>query len=304
MTEDTETSQDQADSSADIFSAEPVEPSEPAPSDPDDGGGSGAGGPPEDPDDGSRVPDIDIEDIPWQYIGLGAVGLMPLAALAAIFVFLGPVIGIGVAVGLSIGFLFVPALTFLSKISQAIGGLFSKLYFKLGFFGYRQPVICWTPRKYIIKEYDQLDSTANVEWYGLFGHTVGFTYEPGPESWGPESVTHGEIESRQPVADGGTTDSNLPAKYLPSDEKRDTYGKYLPNRVRDSKYYVDAGMVVERFKNSANGEKALNKLLEAKDQHGVGSGGIDDSTVFKASMFMGVVGALLGIGIFIVPAFL
>jgi len=299
---------DQQDSAAGLFDDEPMIPDSGDPEDPEDpdGGGGVSAEPPKDPEDpdGDGGRDLPGVDIPWQKVGLAAVGLLPVAVLVAIAVFLGPIIAVSVTVGLTIGFLFVPMLTFLSQISQGIGGLFSKLYFKLGFFGYRQPVICWTQTKYVVKELDQLDSTDGVEWYDLFGHTVGFTYEPGPESWGPEVVSHGEIESRQPVTDGGTTESNLPKKYLPSEESRDSYGKYLPSRVRDSKYYVDAGMVLERFTNSADGEKSLNKLLEAKEVHGSGSGGIDDSTVFKASMFMGVVGALLGIGIFIVPAFI
>lgn len=313
MTDDTDTadSDEPAESASDLFTAEEVtEPASEPPEDPNDGdpgGGGDAGGPPEDPDDGRSMPDIDVDvelsDIPWQKLGIGVVALVPLAALAAIFVFLGPVIGIGIVAGLSIGFLFVPALTFLSQISQGIGGIFSKLYFKLGFFGYRQPVICWTQSKYVIRELDQLEHTDSVEYYGIFGHTVGFTFDPD-EAWDAEVVPHAEIESRQPVTDGGQSETNLPAKYVPSDLQRDSYGKYLPKRVRDSKIYVDAGMVLERFINSADGEKSLNKLLEAKEVHGSGAGGIDDSTVFKASMFMGIVGALLGIGIFIVPAFL
>jgi hypothetical protein len=193
-----------------------------------------------------------------------------------------------------------------------IAGLFSKLYFKLGFFGYRQPVICWTPTKYVVKELDQLRSTTDVQYYDLFGHTIGFTYEPGPESWGAEVVDHSTLDAQQPVTDGGvasrkggTRDTNLPAKFVRSEEMgRGTYGAFIPKRLRHDEYYLDSGIVMERFNNSADGEKSMKKLLEAKEVHGGGNQGIDDGTVFKASLATGVLGLILGIAIFIVPAFL
>ena len=254
-------------------------------------------------DSGRELPDM--PDISRSQIAIGAGILIPIALLALSVVFLGPILTVSVVLALVIGFLTVPALTFLSQISQAIGGLFTKLYFKLGFFGYRQPILCWTPSKYVVKELDEIEHTGDIEYYSVFGHTIGVTFEPGPDSWGPDVVEHRELESRQPVTDGGNSlNSNLPNKYLPSDLKRDNYGKYIPKRIRDNKYYVDAAMVVERFNGSADGDKSLKKLLEAKEIHGSGSDGIDDSTVFKASMFMGVLGLILGLGIFVLPAFL
>jgi hypothetical protein len=243
--------------------------------------------------------------VPWPKVIAGAGLVVVLGILALTAVFINPLFTLGVVVALSMGFLALPVLTFMAQVSAIIGGLFSKLYFKLGFFGYRQPVICWTESEYVVRELDEIEHTDGVEYYGLFGHTIGFTFDPTEASWGPEAMAKDDVASQQPVADGGTVeDTNLPNKFLPSHLSRDTYGKYLPKRLSDSKYYVDAGMALERFNNSADGEKSLKKLLEAKELHGSGSDGLDDNMVFKASMFMGVVGALLGIGIFIVPSFL
>jgi len=244
------------------------------------------------------------EDGPF-YIGLFLLVATPLATVGALYYFFGPILTLAAVVTTVLGFLILPALTFMSQPSQALAGVFSKLYFKLGFFGFRKPVVDWTPTKYVVREYDQLDTTKNVEWYDLWGHTVGFTFEPEEDSWGAEVMKHGEIENSQPAADGGEiSDTHLPNKYVRSDMKRDTYGGFLPKRVRDDHYYLHSGIVLERFNNSADGEKALKKLLEAKEIHGGGNDGIDDSVVFKTSVVTGLIGLVAGIGIFILPAFL
>jgi len=239
--------------------------------------------------------------------------LAPLLALVAvgglvagIFVFTNLIITIAVVVTFGMGLLLLPLLTFLSQPSKLLSGVLSNLYFKLGLFGYRQPVLTWTPAKYVIKEYDELDTTDDVSWYDQWGHTIGVTYEPGPSSWGPESITHAEIESQQPVTDGGNSmDSRLPSKYVRSDHiKRDSYGAYLPKRTRDDSYYLESGIAMERMNNSASGEKSHRKLLEAKDEYGDAGDGLDDSVVFKTTLVSGAIGLLAGIGVFILPAFL
>lgn len=239
-------------------------------------------------------------------IGGIALGiLIPVGIIAALYVVFNLVLAVAVTVAFLLGFLLLPFLTVLSKPSKLLSGLLSKLYFKLGFFGFRQPVITWTQSKYVVKEWDELDHTDDVTWYDLWGHTIGFSYEPDESSWDAEPVPHAEIENQQPVADGGTRKSNLPPKFVRSSQmKRDTYGAYLPKRVRDDSYYIHTGIALERFNNSANGEKSLKKLLEAKEIHGSGSDGIDDTMVFKATLVSGIIGLLAGVGIFVVPAFL
>lgn len=236
----------------------------------------------------------------------GAV-LTVVGILAGITVLLNPIVTVAVVLSYLLGLLVLPLLTVLAKPSALLAGAISTIYFKLGFFGYRQPVIEWTPRKYVTRELDDLDTTSNIEYYDQWGHQIGVTYEPGPESWGAEPVSHGEIEAQQMVTDGGAsaTQTNLPPKYVASSQiKRGQYGGYLPKRVKDDHYYIDSGIAMERFKNSSNGEKAHRKLLQAKDEHGASNSGLSDATVFKASLVTGSISFLAGIGIFVVPAFL
>jgi len=239
------------------------------------------------------------------WAGLFLAVTVPLGTIVGLTLVFNVVLTIAILVAFTLGFIFLPILTFLSKPSKILSELFSKLYFKLGFFGYRQPVITWTPEKYVVKEHDELETTDNVEWYDLFGHVIGVSYYP-QKAWGPEQMSHQQIEAEQAVADGGEiTDTNLPPKYVRSSQiRRDSYGGYLPKRISDRKQYVDTGIALERFKHSADGEKSLKKLLEAKDEHGSPGDGIDNNMVFKTSTVTGLIGLFLGIGIFVVPAFI
>jgi hypothetical protein len=250
-----------------------------------------------------------IETTDWKLVaGVMLMIGVPVGTVAGLYIFLGLITTISILTAVLLGFLLLPVLTFLAQPVGPIAGTFSKLYFKLGFFGYRQPVVCWTPKKYVVKEKDQLRTTEDIQYYDLFGHTIGFTYEADPSSWGPEVLDTQMVDAQTPVTDGGTAgarDTNLPAKYARAEEMgRDTYGAFVPTRLRHDEYYLDSGIVMERFNNSADGEKSMKKLLEAKEIHGGGNQGIDDSTVFKASIVTGLLGLILGIAIFIVPAFL
>ncbi|MFT4922848.1 MAG: hypothetical protein ACI8XM_002067, partial [Haloarculaceae archaeon] len=136
-------------------------------------------------------------------------------------------------------------------------------------------------------------------WYGLFGRRVGFAFEPEPESWGEEVMTHTEVESHQEaIADGGSpTGSNVPAKFVRAPElRRDSYAAMVPKRVNDAAYYLHSGMASERFKNSANGEKSYNRLMEAKDKFGTGDEAFSDKTILYATVLMGLIG--IGLGVF------
>jgi len=55
---------------------------------------------------------------------------------------------------------------------------------------------------------------------------------------------------------------------------------------------------------TASGDKVLRKLLEAKDEHGSGEDDLDDGLVFKGTLIAGLLGAILGTGIFLLPALL
>jgi len=242
---------------------------------------------------------------PFAYLGLVALPVLPLAALV---VFFGPLFTIVIVVTWFIGFLLLPILTILSQAAKPLSGFLSKLYFKLAFFGYRKPVLKWTPRKYVLEEYDENDYTEDVHWYSLFGHLVGFTFEPGEGSWGAEYEEHSQLESQQPATDGGRTiETNLPNKYVRSDSigsDTDIYGGFIPKRIRSSKYYINTRIALSRWTGAATGEKSLRKLLEAKEEYGNSNSGLDDGLVFKTTAVSGLLGAIGGLAIFVLPAIL
>lgn len=245
--------------------------------------------------------------IDWRLvIGVFLLITTPVATIGLLFVFLGLAYAFVITATVLLGMLFLPFITIIAQASTLIGGALSKLYFRLGFLGYRKPVLEWTPEKYQLREYDQLETTDDVQWYDGFGGLLGFTYQPDASSWDAEVIQHQRIESQQPVTDGGKAmNSNLPAGKVPASQmKRDKYGGYVPTRVRDDCYYLRTGIALNRFSNSAVGEKSLRKLLEAKEKYGANNDGIDDSTVFKATLVSGALGAIGGIAIFILPAFL
>jgi len=247
-----------------------------------------------------------LKQVNWRRVVPVLLGvLIPVGLVGALVVLFNVVLAVAVVVCFLLGFLLMPLFTVIGQPSKLIAGGLSKLYFKLGFFGFRQPVLTWTQSKYVLKEYDQLETTDNIVWYDLFGHTVGVSYEPGEASWDGEPISTDTLEGHRINEENEVTDTELPSKYDRSEDLgRDGYGAYLPTRLQKDKYYVHSAMVLERFKNSANGEKSLKKLLEAKEMHGSGSDGIDDEVVFKTTLVSGIVGLLAGISIFIVPAFL
>lgn len=260
-----------------------------------------------------------VKAINWKRVVAGGLLILtPLASIAAIAYLFNPVLALSATLVFAFGLLIMPLFTIIAQASSMLAGALSKLYFKLGFLGFRRPVFVWTPAKYVVREYDALDSKQqdSITWYDMFGKVVGFSYEPEPESWGPKHMPHSEIEAEAKpkrdnnfTTDGGTTsdrrDTNLPPKYVRSEQvKRDDMGGYLPKRVKDNRYYLHTGRVLQTFKNTAVGKKSLERLLEAKQKHGDAGDGLDDSTVFKTTLVAGFLGAVSGIGIFIIPSLL
>lgn len=245
-------------------------------------------------------PDIDWKELSRIVLGVMVFLGLPLLGFAFIFIAISPLVAAGGLFAFTLGFFLIPFLSTICKVSVKLSAVWSKVYFKLGFMAYNQPVFEWTPGGYRLREYRDLDDTGNIEWYGVFGRDVGFTYTPGEESWGAEYMEKSDLEDRQPVVDGGTTNSNIPPGYVKADTMgRGDYGAYIPGRLKDSAYYLHSGIATGRFKNSATGEKALRRLLEAKEKHGGGNSGMDDKTVVYLTTICGVLGFGLGVVFFV-----
>lgn len=230
---------------------------------------------------------------------LGAV-VAVVFPVVAIALFINPIIAIACVLGVLIGFFTLPVITLLVQPIGNLGASLSKLYFKAAFLSFEKPVLEWTPREYRLREFNELDHNAEVNWYTMFGSILGVTYQPGSDSWGAETMTRDEIEAMQLVTDGGpTVNTNLPATYVPTDLSRGNYGAYLPKRLSRGCYYINSGIATARFNNSAVGEKSLKRLLEAKEKHGETGNGVDDKVVLYMTAGAGLLGLVLGVFFFV-----
>lgn len=260
-----------------------------------------------------------LRAIDWALVG-GVLALTgtPIGVFGAIAILFSPSLAVAVLIALLIGMSIMPLLTFLAQASAGLSGSLSKFYFKLGFLGFRQPVFVWTPTKYVLREFDHLETDAKKQttWYDIFGQTVGFSFEPDVSSWGPEVMSHQELEAGMhpgdtdtTITDGGTgrqiTETEVPPNFARSESlQRDKYGGFIPKRLSDACYYLHSGIVMNRFANSAVGEKSLRKLLEAKQEHGAADDGVADATVFRTTALTTIIGAATGIAIFLLPEIL
>jgi len=203
----------------------------------------------------------------------------------------------GINVMLIIGYLIMPILAIITKPSKILSGLFSKLFFRLGFMAYQQPVFYWEPQGYQLKEFSHIDKVGETTWYGMFNSKVGFSYNPEPETWDAEVVPHKKIESRQVDSD---VKSNLPKGFVPTNTMvRDASGAFVPKRVSDDSYYLHTARVINRFDGSASGEKTHLRFQEAKEKHGGLAEAMTDRTTALLTAGMGFFGAASGIWIFI-----
>jgi hypothetical protein len=183
------------------------------------------------------------------------------------------------------------------------GGGLARLLFKTGLSGYDRPVFKWTPRKYEVHEFDKLESVERkqVNWYGLAGSIVGFTYPPEEDAWGAEVIERDRIEAkREAVTDGGTKErSNLPGNYVRAPEwvRADVYAAFVPKTLKRNCYYLDSGIARRRFADSAVGKKALQQLTESKKKHGEDMG-LSDNQVLYGMIGLGAMSFLAGIWVF------
>jgi len=226
---------------------------------------------------------------------------LPLPLLfGVLFVFVNPLFAVLLFVIMGMGFWFLPLVALLLKVTS-FGGALSRMFMKLGLLGYEKPVLEWTPEKYQLREYSELDATGDVTWYGLCGSLIGFTFTPDEESWGAEVVNKRNVQNKQEVvADGGSpANSHIPAGYtrLPSMERGDVYAAFVPTDLDDDAIYLDTGIALSRFSDSANGEKALSRLLWAKEEYG-GDNGLSDKSIAYVMAGCGIVSAMLGVFVF------
>lgn len=246
-----------------------------------------------------------LGNVEWKR-GLTAVGVLlslPVGFLA-MFLVAGPLTAIFVFVLLGIGFWAVPFLTIFARMSTFLSEGMARQLFKLGMLGYDRPVFTWTNRKYELREGSQMN-TSDVTWYGLMGALVGFTFDPVPESWGTAKESRSDLEAQKEhtgdaMADGGGMPAtNLPDKFVrtPTNRRASIYAGFIPKRLRRDRYYVSTGIAWGAFSNSATGEKSMNRLTYAKDEHG-GSDGMDEASLIKWVVGCGIISFATGLWVF------
>jgi len=234
---------------------------------------------------------------------LALLWLLVLGMLALLVVTLGPIMATFVTLAFLLGFALIPLAALLGGPVAPLADAFAKLLMVQGFVSYNRPVFEWTPRDYRLREYDDLDSPNDVAWFPFAGTLVGFTFQPGPESWGAEYIPHGDLESRQEVAvaDGGSReDSNIPPDCVPLNLRtRGNRKGFGPTRLDDDAYYLHTGILLQRFEDTATGGKSMRRLTEAKKKFGEGAFGVSERGIAYLTVGMGVFGTVVGTLVFL-----
>ncbi len=240
--------------------------------------------------------------IDWKKAGKMIAVVLPLPTIfMLLFVFVSPITAIVSVIVFGMGFLLLPFLTLLLRPTKTPAGALAKFYLMLGFLGYRKPVLEWTPAKYRLREFDDLEDVdeGKIKWYSLANTLIGFTFAPEPESWGPEVMEHSELEMKKEAATDGGGATNIPAGYSKfPDMQRAVYGGFVPSKISRTKYYLHSGITLSRFANAAIGEKSLRKLLQAKEKYGEDGWGLSDKSVLYFTGGAGLLGTALGVFLF------
>jgi hypothetical protein len=248
-------------------------------------------------------------------IKVGVV-VVPLPALfVAIGYYVAPTYAFILAVIMAIGFLFIPLLVEVLKISDGLTHALSHRLLKMGLAAYRSPVWEETPSGYRLREYSQLDKVdqEHVAWHSLLGRACGFTFTPGRESWGTEVVDTTELKgtmladgSGDPLAPPNTATgshksaakTNIPSGYSIIPEKqRAVYGSMVPASIKRDKYYLWAGVALGRFRNVATGRKTFKRLEKSKEEFGEDAG-LSEKSLIIAMSVLGSLSLVSGIVVF------
>jgi hypothetical protein len=235
--------------------------------------------------------------------GLGVLTLGG-AAVVGMVLLLGLLSVIAAVVTFIAGLLAVPVVAQLGRVSERVGGWFSGLFFKQAFLGYRDPVLVWTPKRYELREQDKLSDVApDPTYYSIFGARVGFSFEPGAESFGEAGATSDGLDAYTDaiVADGGESKSNVPSqRYAKAPELGpDRFGGFVESGTSRGDYGVLTDIAMGWWANSADGTKSMRQLLQAKEKFGGDEPAVSDKTIAYLTAAMGGVGAVLGIVIFL-----
>ena len=227
---------------------------------------------------------------------------LPTVIVGALWLLVSPIAAVGLSLCFLFGFLLLPLLSLLLGVSETLAKSLASLFFKLGFLGFRTPVLEWTPWSYRLREASELDDVEEICWYGLFGTQVGITYAPDADAW-----EDGELLRPQEVrelgaaqTDGGAAETNLPPQYDPAPSvTRDIYGGFVPSRVDDDAQYLDSAVAMSRFNGSADGKMSMERLLLAKEKYGGSNGPLSDKAVLYLTAAGGLLGVILGVIFFV-----
>jgi hypothetical protein len=216
-----------------------------------------------------------------------------------LFTAVNPVLATFVFIILGAGFWFVPifALT-IGRVSTTLADALSGILFRLGFSGYERPVFEWTPQKYQVRELSKLPDVdeSDAAWYGFAGELVGFTFQPGPDSFGGLVADPAEIENRSAAPAGK---SSIPSTLRIWDgHVRDRMGGLVPKRLRDSSFYVLSGVFLEQYTYAATGKKSTTRLTQAKDEFGEDHG-VSDTRFATLMAVLGLVSFGSGVWLFL-----
>lgn len=262
-----------------------------------------------------------LQNIDWKSVLVRAAIILPLPVLLLLIaVLVSPVIAIGLVLLYVIGFIVVPALTQVLKVSDGAAQAISKVLLKLGFLGYDEPVLELTPEGYRTREFRNLSdvSKEHVAWHSFLGRKFGFTFQPVEDVWNNEVVEADKIKSHaEMITDGGKQKektngdrkisghrTNIPSGYSRIPERtRAKYGDFVPKSPSGDSIWVRTGIALGRFKHAAVGQKSHKRLTKSKEEFG-GLNALEDRTVAFLMVGLGLVSFIAGLAIFVLPQLL
>ena len=169
---------------------------------------------------------------------------------------------------------------------------------RVGLLPLDEPVLHWTPAGYLLVDATDDDSPVSPadisSRYRIAKHRVGVTYSLDDADW--EAIERDDrIESVQLP---NTTESAVPDGYLPTEYfGTGPYGGFVPKRIKRSDTYLNAQILLGEWQGSAEGDKSIRRLTEAKDEYGGASLGLSDVQLLLATLAAGVVS--MGAGYFV-----
>mgnify|MGYP000624306671 CR=1 FL=1 len=176
------------------------------------------------------------------------------------------------------------------------------ILWRVGLMPLAHPTLLWSPNGYELVDAAADDSPIDPQdvddYYRIANHRVGVAYslrDVDDQDW--EAIERDQrLESVQ-LPNG--PDSAVPEGYMPTEHfGNGPYGGFVPKRLKRSRRYLNAQILLGEGQGSAEGDKSIRRLTEAKDEFGGHRLGLSDMQLLLATLGAGLVSMAAGYFVF------